>query len=63
MAMQPVVLTQITGFFRVFINIITNTQSWNSIHNGATEISVMNGRLFHLYPTTTYRQCLEQGCR
>lgn len=30
-----------------------NTQSWTDIHRGAIEISVMNGRLFHLYPTTT----------
>jgi hypothetical protein len=28
-------------------------QRWASIHSGATEISVMNGRLFYLYPTTT----------
>jgi hypothetical protein len=30
-----------------------DTQSWGSIHDGAIEISVMNGRLFYLYPTTT----------
>lgn len=30
-----------------------DTQTWHSIHTGAIAISVMNGRLFHLYPTTT----------
>ncbi len=30
-----------------------NTQSWKEIHNAATEISVENGYLYFLYPTTT----------
>lgn len=30
-----------------------DTQSWKSIHTGALAISIANGRLFHLYPTTT----------
>lgn len=29
------------------------TQNWKNIHDAATEISVDNGRLFYLYPTTT----------
>jgi hypothetical protein len=28
-------------------------QSWQSIHTGAIAISIMSGRLFYLYPTTT----------
>jgi hypothetical protein len=30
-----------------------NTQSWGSIHDAATSMSVMNSRLFFTYPTTT----------
>lgn len=30
-----------------------DTQNWRNIHTGAIAISVENGRLFHLYPTTT----------
>lgn len=30
-----------------------DAQNWRNIHTGAIAISVMNGRLFHLYPTTT----------
>lgn len=48
----PVVLTTSPDFSVYKYNI--NTQSWNSIHHGAIEISVENGRLFYLYPTTTY---------
>lgn len=29
------------------------TQTWNSIHDGATWMSVINSRLFYTYPTTT----------
>jgi len=47
----PVVLTTSPDFSVYKYN--TSTQSWNSIHSGAKEISVMNGRLFHLYPTTS----------
>jgi hypothetical protein len=31
-----------------------NTESWLNIHDAATGISVENGRLFFLYPTTTH---------
>jgi hypothetical protein len=47
----PVVLTASPDFSVYKYN--TNTQSWQHIHSGAQEISVINGRLFHLYPTTT----------
>jgi len=30
-----------------------NTNGWTTVHRGATAISVENGRLFYLYPTTT----------
>lgn len=30
------------------------TQSWGTIHSGATDMSVINGRLFYVYPTTEY---------
>lgn len=30
------------------------TNSWVTIHSGATDMSVINGRLFYLYPTTQY---------
>jgi len=48
---EPVVLSIATdsGVYKYY----KNTQKWSSIHNGAKEISVMNGYLFHLYPTTT----------
>ncbi len=47
----PVVLTASPDFSVYKYN--ANTQSWNRIHSGAKEISVINGYLFHLYPTTT----------
>lgn len=47
----PVVLTASPDFSVYKYN--TNTQSWQHIHFGAIEISVINSRLFHLYPTTT----------
>lgn len=47
----PVVLTSSPDMAAYKYN--ANTQGWSDIHRGATEISVMNGRLFHLYPTTT----------
>lgn len=47
----PVVLTTTTG--KWVCKYYNATQSWNVIHDGATEISVMNGYLFYLYPTTT----------
>jgi hypothetical protein len=47
----PVVLTTAPDFSVYKYNI--TTQSWMHIHTGAKEISVMNSRLFHLYPTTT----------
>ncbi|MCK4489471.1 MAG: hypothetical protein KAU23_04380, partial [Anaerolineales bacterium] len=48
---EPVVLAA-TPNFGVY-KYYNNTQSWKSIHDAASEISVMNGRLFFLYPTTT----------
>lgn len=47
----PVVLTEAPDFSVYKFN--TTTQSWQNIHRGAREISVINSRLFHLYPTTT----------
>ena len=47
----PVVLTASPDFSVYKYN--TSTQNWNQIHTGAIEISVINGYLFHLYPTTT----------
>lgn len=32
----------------------SNTQTWKQVHDSATEISVENGYLFFLYPTTRY---------
>jgi hypothetical protein len=48
---EPVVITA-TPDMAVF-KYYTATQSWSSIHRGATDISVENGYLFYLYPTTT----------
>lgn len=48
---KPVVLTEAPDQ-RVY-RYDSATQAWKMIHEGAKEISVMNGRLFHLYPTTT----------
>jgi hypothetical protein len=48
---EPVVLTAAPSM-SVF-KYDQDTQSWGSIHQGALQISVMNGRLFYLYPTTT----------
>ncbi len=49
---EPVVLTTTTDM--AVCKYYKKTQSWRQIHSGATEISVMNGRLFYLYPTTTW---------
>ena len=51
-AHEPVVLT--TAPSRDVYKYYKNTQSWKKIHDDAIEISVMNGYLFYLYPTTTY---------
>lgn len=48
----PVNLTTTTG--RWVYKYYNTTQSWKMIHDGATQISVMNSRLFYLYPTTVY---------
>ncbi len=48
---EPVVITTTTT--KSVYKYYNNSQSWRSIHDGATEISVENGRLFYLYPTTT----------
>lgn len=48
---DPVVLTTSTD--SAVFKYESGTQSWHQIHAGATEISVINGRLFYLYPTTT----------
>lgn len=47
----PVILTASPDFSVYKFN--SSTQTWNRIHSGAKEISVINSRLFHLYPTTT----------
>ncbi len=49
---EPVVLaaTPDMGVYKYY----NATQSWKQIHDAAIEISVMNGRLFFLYPTTTW---------
>jgi len=49
---EPVVITTTTD--KAVCKYYNATQSWKSIHSGATEISVENGYLFFLYPTTTY---------
>ncbi len=49
---EPVVRT--AGSYPRVYKYYKNTQSWKNIHDGATDISVVNGRLFYLYPTTTY---------
>lgn len=49
---EPVVITTTTD--KSVYKYYNATQSWKSIHSGATEISVENGYLFFLYPTTTY---------
>lgn len=49
---EPVVLTTAPGYY--VYKYSNDTQRWKQIHHGALEISVMNGRLFHLYPTITY---------
>jgi len=49
---EPVVITTTTD--KAVYKFYNQTQNWQSIHNGATDISVENGRLFYLYPTTTY---------
>lgn len=50
-AYEPVVITTTTN--KSVFKYYNDTQSWKDIHDGATEISVMNGYLFYLYPTTT----------
>ena len=47
---EPVVLAAAPnyGIFKYDIS----TSSWQSIHDGATWMSVMNSRLFYIYPTT-----------
>ena len=47
---EPVVLSAAPD--RKVYKYYKNTSSWKSIHDGAIEISVMNSRLFYLYPTT-----------
>ena len=47
----PVALTASPDFSVYKYN--TNTHTWQHIHSGAIQISVINSRLFHLYPTTT----------
>lgn len=49
---EPVVITTTTD--KSVFKYYNSTQSWQNVHRGATEISVINGRLFYLYPTTTY---------
>lgn len=49
---EPVVLTAEPGMY--IYKYYNDTQDWKNIHHGAIDISVMNGRLFYLYPTTTY---------
>ena len=49
---EPVVLSATTD--QAILKHDSQTQTWRTIHRGATDLSVMNGRLFYLYPTTQY---------
>jgi len=49
---EPVVIT--TSTTKDVYKYYNETQNWKRIHDGATEISVMNGRLFYIYPTITW---------
>lgn len=48
----PVVLSATAD--KAILKYSNQTQSWKVIHSGATDMSVMNGYLFYLYPTTQY---------
>ncbi|NHF59879.1 hypothetical protein FK220_011045 [Flavobacteriaceae bacterium TP-CH-4] len=48
---EPVVIT--TTSQKDVFKYYNDTKSWKAIHDGATEISVENGYLFYLYPTTS----------
>ena len=49
---EPVVLAATSD--QAIMKYYGQTQGWRTIHRGATDLSVMNGRLFYLYPTTQY---------